>query len=185
VACITVIILERPWPLGPIPAPKRLPKILTYTTRFDTELQPQARLINKTIAAIYASPKGWQQAGIRFVYTTSRPIFTIDFTTGIHIASLSHSCDDFYNCTVGNMIYINTDRWLYGDNWPGTFVNYHVLIINHETGHILGLDEWGCICALRPAPVMLYHQNTTGWHLWKPNPWPISYEIDVVQKDVK
>lgn len=185
VLCYGVTLAERPWELEPIPPPRSIPRVLTYTIHTNQQLQSQTTVIQKTVAGIYAAPQGWQRAGIRFAYTTtSHPTFTIDFTTGSQIAAASTICDSFYNCTVGDTIYVNTTRWLHGDGWPGTFANYHALLINHETGHILGLDEWGCICALSAAPVMLYHQNTTGLHLWRPNPWPITAEIHAVKKSV-
>lgn len=80
-------------------------------------------------------------------------------------------------------IYINGCRWLGGSKKSKmNLTDYRRYVINHEVGHLLGLDhpirtcgKVGC-----KAPVML--QQTLGVGKCKPNPWPTKTEQDLAKE---
>jgi len=121
--------------------------------------------------------RGWSKAGITFTQVSAGPDLVYELTKGDVIKKASPICDDFYNCTVNNRVYVNTERWKWGDGWPGEADEYHALIINHETGHYIGLNHWKCICMFEPAPVMMTHQDVGSFHWWRPNAWPTRQEV--------
>ena len=49
------------------------------------------------------------------------------------------------------------------------------MVVNHETGHFLGLDHASCSGPGRPAPVMMQQsKGLNGCHF---NPWPTAREL--------
>lgn len=175
---------EVPSPIATPLRPKHDKKTISYEVVFaDDALLTKDGTI-KEVGETFANAKGWRQADITFSKTNQRPDLVIRFDTPAEIAASSLICSAEYNCQIENQILVNATLWQHGDGWNGSTVDYHSLIINHETGHFLGLGHWHCACWLMPAPVMLSHQNVTSFHIWKPNPWPTAEEIEAVRKNV-
>ena len=79
-------------------------------------------------------------------------------------------------------IYINGYRWLYGSKRSKMNLDdYRSYVINHEVGHLLGLDHLKCSGkAGKKAPVML--QQTLGVGKCLPNPFPTTAERNLVKR---
>jgi hypothetical protein len=94
----------------------------------------------------------------------------------------SSVCDSTWSCTVGNNVIANEARWTFGSptGLRLSLPDYHELIINHETGHWLGLAHRGCPGAGYPAPVMMQQSIYLGGCV--PNPWPTPAEIASVSQ---
>ena len=74
---------------------------------------------------------------------------------------------------------INQERWKHASPaWNaahGALRDYRHMVVNHETGHWLGLGHAGCPGAGRPAPVMMQQsKGLAGCHF---NPWPTAREL--------
>lgn len=81
-----------------------------------------------------------------------------------------------WNCRAGNSVVVNSDRWFEGrSTWPGSIADYRALIINHETGHVLGFGHRGCAGHGRFAPVM--QQQGVSLAGCRANPWPLPGEL--------
>ena len=93
----------------------------------------------------------------------------------------SSVCDAFYSCRVGRNVIINDDRFTGGSPyWPGSVDDYRDLVVNHETGHWLGLGHANCPGAGQAAPVM--QQQSKGLNGCSPNPWPTPSELRAVAR---
>ena len=76
---------------------------------------------------------------------------------------------------------INHQRWLTGSvdpAWTLSIAEYHSMVINHETGHWLGLGHSQCAGPNRPAEVM--QQQSKSLQGCRPNSWPLDFEIRAV-----
>ena len=74
---------------------------------------------------------------------------------------------------------INQERWKHASPaWNaanGALRDYRHMVVNHESGHFLGLGHAGCPGAGRPAPVMM--QQSKGLAGCRFNPWPTAREL--------
>ena len=90
------------------------------------------------------------------------------------------ACDTTYSCQSGRFVVINDDRWTTGSpNWPGPLAAYRQMVINHETGHFLGLGHAFCSGPGDPAPVM--QQQSIDMQGCATNSWPLDWEVDRVR----
>lgn len=71
-------------------------------------------------------------------------------------------------------IFIDVDRWNFGsDKVSYSLAQYRTYLINHEVGHLLGLNHEKPTVGL-PCPVM--HQQTLGLYGALPNVFPLIHE---------
>jgi hypothetical protein len=95
--------------------------------------------------------------------------------------SFSRSCSARYSCRVGRHVVLNADRWrLRGARLPGSLEQYRQMVLNHETGHWLGLGHEACPGRGRPAPVM--QQQSKAMQGCAPNAWPLDAELTAVRR---
>jgi hypothetical protein len=122
--------------------------------------------------------KGWTQAGIVFKEVKDNPNFYLVLSEGAELSRrYSPTCDAYYSCNVGNYVIINDSRWQNATPvWPKDIAAYQNLVINHETGHWLGLGHYYCTAAGAPAPVM--QQQSIDIRNCTFNEWPLDYEIN-------
>ena len=95
------------------------------------------------------------------------------------VPSFSSSCSAMWSCRVGRYVIINQDRWLHASPaWNAAHLalrDYRHMVVNHETGHWLGLHHVGCPGPGRLAPVMM--QQSKGLDGCRFNPFPTQHEI--------
>jgi hypothetical protein len=138
-------------------------------------------LFARTVDATYADARGWRRAGIAFrrVPVSAASDFTVVLAAADRMTSFSTFCSARYSCRVGRYVIVNQDRWRYGvRHWTTTLLAYRRMVVNHETGHWLGLGHGYCPAAAAVAPVM--QQQSISLRGCRPNPWPKATEIRAV-----
>jgi hypothetical protein len=142
--------------------------------------------LNGKLAATYADARGWNDNGrIVFQKVTSGCQYTVWMTEAAQMTSFGSICDNYWNCQIGTNVIMNYDRWVSATpSWNKTgasLENYHVMMINHETGHRLGfLDGHTCPKSGGPAPIML--QQSIDLKGCKFNIWPTASEFAALNK---
>ncbi len=98
--------------------------------------------------------------------------------TAAQVPSFSSQCSAQWSCRVGRYVVINQTRWQHASpawNAAGRSLrDYRHMVVNHETGHWLGLGHAGCPGAGKPAPVMM--QQSKGRDGCTFNPFPTRSE---------
>lgn len=127
----------------------------------------------------FSDPRGWRGSGIRFVPVASGGTLTLVLSAADRVTSFSSGCSSMWSCRVGRYVIINQERWKHASPaWNaahGSLRNYRHMVVNHETGHFLGLDHASCPGSGRPAPVMMQQSKGLGGCTF--NPWPTGSEI--------
>jgi hypothetical protein len=127
----------------------------------------------------YEDPRGWRAAGIRFVPVAHGGAFTLVLAQASLVPSFSSQCSAMWSCRVGRFVIINQDRWKNASPaWNAAHLplrDYRHMVVNHETGHWLGLHHVGCPGPGRLAPVMM--QQSKGLHGCRFNPFPTIHEL--------
>lgn len=130
-------------------------------------------------ASTYADSRGWRRDGIAFQRVPSGGHFTLVLASPAEVPRFSSACSSFYSCRVGRYVIINDDRWrMASPTWPIGLHEYRQMVVNHETGHWLGLGHWSCPGPAALAPVMV--QQSIGLQGCHANPWPTDAELRAV-----
>jgi hypothetical protein len=128
----------------------------------------------------YEDPRGWRAAGIRFVPVAHGGAFTLVLSQASLLPSFSSQCSVMWSCRVGRFVIINQDRWKNASPaWNAAHLplrDYRHMVVNHETGHWLGLHHVSCPGKGRLAPVMM--QQSKGLHGCRFNPFPTIHELN-------
>lgn len=124
----------------------------------------------------FDDPRGWRAAGIRFVPVARGGAFTLVLSQAGLVPSFSSQCSSMWSCRVGRYVVINQDRWKHASpawNEAGLALrDYRHMVVNHETGHWLGLGHSSCPGPARLAPVMMQQSKGLGGCRFNPFPTP-------------
>jgi hypothetical protein len=133
-----------------------------------------ARLAQQT----YDDPRGWRGGGVSFRRVASGGSFTLVLATAEQVPSFSSVCSSTWSCRVGRYVIINQTRWRSASPaWNAgkrSLRDYRHMVVNHETGHWLGLGHPSCPGAGKLAPVMM--QQSKGTSGCRFNPFPLLSE---------
>nr|WP_269204437.1 DUF3152 domain-containing protein [Motilibacter deserti] len=163
---------------GPASAPARVTavRVHTYVVRTRGDFPSAVREFAASAAATYADPRGWARGFHRFRRVGSGGDFTLVLAAASAVPSYGRVCDAAYSCRSGRYVVINEARWRGGSRpFPGPLRQYRRMVLNHETGHWLGLGHVGCPRAGALAPVM--QQQSKGLAGCRPNAWPLDREV--------
>lgn len=129
-----------------------------------------------TVQQILNALPGWSLGGtLVFRRVSSGCPLTVWLARNDLVPSFGGACTTFYSCNTPGRVIINVDRWTYGSPyWPGSVGNYRRLVVNHETGHWLGLNHVGCPAPGAPAPIMM--QQSKGLGGCRASYWPTDSE---------
>jgi hypothetical protein len=168
------------------PVARELPKldvhrVLTYSLATRGSVGADAAGFPAAVAAVYADPRGWLRSHRRFTRVAAGGDFTVVLAQASLVPSYSRGCSALYSCRVGRNVVLNADRWRAGARaFPGSLAQYRQMVLNHETGHWLGLGHASCPGRGRPAPVM--QQQSKGMQGCVPNAWPLDRELAAVRR---
>ena len=168
------------------PLARELPKldvhrVFTYDVATRGTVGPEAAGFAAEVAATYADPRGWLRSHRRFARVATGGDFTVVLAQASLVPTWSRSCSALYSCRVGRNVILNADRWRSGARaFPGSLAQYRQMVLNHETGHWLGLGHASCPGRGRPAPVM--QQQSKGMQGCAPNAWPLPGELSGVRR---
>ncbi len=144
-------------------------KITTSLKQFKAEAQET-----------YEDARGWRAAGIRFVPVARGGAFTLVLSQASRVPGFSSGCSSMWSCRVGRFVIINQDRWKNASPaWNAAHLalrDYRHMVVNHETGHWLGLGHASCPGKGRLAPVMM--QQSKGLNGCRFNPFPTIHELN-------
>lgn len=133
-----------------------------------------ARLAQET----FDDPRGWRGGGVSFRRVASGGSFTLVLAEASTLPSFSSVCSTMWSCRVGRFVVINQTRWRTASpawNAGGRSLrDYRHMVVNHETGHWLGLGHPSCPGPGKPAPVMM--QQSKGTQGCRFNPYPLLSE---------
>lgn len=156
-------------------------RVHTYVVATRGEITADVDEFTARAAAIYADKRGWKQAHHRFSRVSRGGDFTLTLTEAGKVPSFDSRCSVHYSCRSGRNVIINEKNWLdKTPNFVGDLDTYRAMVINHETGHWLGMGHLYCAGKGRVAPVM--QQQSKGMQGCKANGWPTSAELKAVTR---
>ena len=165
----------------PPPPPAPSVRAVTYSIVTDGAVVSDVNEVAAIAAQTYADPRGWAAAGIEFQQVDSGGSFTIVLANAEALPGYAPGvCESMWSCQAGRYVVLNDDRWSQGSPaWPGPLDAYRQMVLNHETGHWLGLAHAFCPGAGAPAPVM--QQQSKDMQGCAINSWPLPWELDLVR----
>ena len=124
-------------------------------------------------------PRGWEQAGFEFLFADDAE-YTVILAEGPEVDAL---CNPYttrgrFSCQIGPVVALNADRWRGAvESWPGSLLEYQIMLVNHEVGHLLGQHHPAAFCAKDGEPAAVMAQQSSGVGTCLANSWPLEWEI--------
>ena len=151
---------------------------VTYSVITRGHVTASMEVFGRQAQETYADPRGWADGGVVFRRVRRGGDFTLVLASARAVPTFSSTCSATWSCRVGRFVIINQERWLHASPaWNAAGLerrDYRHLVVNHETGHWLGLGHTGCPERGAKAPVMMpQSKGTDGCRL---NPWPLPRE---------
>ena len=153
---------------------------VTYHVETRGHITASVKEFRKQAQETYDDARGWRSAGIQFRPVAHGGSFTLVLAQASLVPSFSSSCSSMWSCRVGRFVIINQDRWTNASPaWNAAHLalrDYRHMVVNHETGHWLGLHHAHCPGPGRLAPVM--QQQSKGLQGCRFNPFPTIHELN-------
>jgi hypothetical protein len=154
-------------------------RLHTYSVSVRGAVQADVATFRAAVAETYADPRGWPRAHHRFREVPTGGAFTVVLARAAYLPSFAWFCSPAYSCQASRYVVINASRWAHGSRgFTGSLDAYRRYVVDHETGHWLGLAHARCPRRGALAPVM--QQQSKGMQGCRPNPWPLPRELRAV-----
>ena len=155
---------------------------VTYSVTTRGRVTASVRVFRRLAQQTFDDPRGWRAGGVEFRRVRRSGDFTLVLAAAGTLPSFSSGCSTQWSCRVGRYVVINQLRWTNASpawNRAGRSLRgYRHMVVNHETGHWLGLGHASCRGGGR-APVMMQQSKGTGGCRF--NPWPLEREAAAVR----
>jgi hypothetical protein len=155
-------------------------RLVTYNIETRGKVGGVLDSFKRRTAEIYADRRGWSRAYIHFSRVKSGGAFSLVLSAARYLPTFDSICSSYFSCRAGRYVVINEDRWRAGTPYfkksGGTLRQYRAMVVNHETGHWLGLGHASCGGRGQRAPVM--QQQSKGLNGCTPNAWLLGWEIN-------
>lgn len=154
-------------------------RVVTYSVQTRGRVTASLRTFKRLAQASYDDPRGWRAGGIKFRRVANGGHFTLVLAEASTLPSFHSICSVQWSCRVGRYVVINQTRWQHASPaWNangGSLRGYRHMVVNHETGHWLGLGHRYCPRNGAPAPVM--QQQSKGLQGCRFNAFPTGSEL--------
>jgi len=155
-------------------------RVVRYHVETRGKITTSVREFRALAQATYEDARGWRGAGIEFRPVARGGAFTLVLSQAGLVPGFSSGCSSMWSCRVGRFVIINQDRWKNASPaWNAANLalrDYRHMVVNHETGHWLGLGHAGSPGKGRLAPVMM--QQSKGLNGCRFNPFPTTGELN-------
>ncbi|WP_210502669.1 DUF3152 domain-containing protein [Nocardioides xinjiangensis] len=155
---------------------------VTYSVTTRGRIGASTKVFRRQAQETFDDPRGWRSGGVELRRVRRGGHFTLVLAAPGTLPSFSAGCSTRWSCRVGRHVVINQLRWLRASpawNAAGrSRRDYRHMVVNHETGHWLGLGHASCRGGRR-APVMMQQSKGTGGCRF--NPWPLEREAAAVR----
>jgi hypothetical protein len=149
--------------------------------RIDRRVDDAATLeFAETVEEILTDQRGWEQAGFLFSFDGDEADYTVILAEGPEVDALCapYTTRSRFSCQIGPVVALNADRWRGAvESWPGSLLEYQMMLTNHEVGHLLGQHHPAVFCTTDGEPAALMAQQSSGVGGCLANPWPLAWEI--------
>ncbi|TGN66510.1 DUF3152 domain-containing protein [Nocardioides eburneiflavus] len=156
---------------------------VTYSVTTRGRITASLKVFRRQAQETFEDPRGWRAGGVQFRRVRRGGDFTLVLAAAGTLPSFAAGCSVQWSCRVGRHVVINQLRWAHASpawNAAGRSLrDYRHLVVNHETGHWLGLGHASCGGRGR-APVMMQQSKGTGGCRF--NPWPLPGEAAAVRR---
>lgn len=155
---------------------------VTYSVTTRGRITASLKVFRRQAQETFEDPRGWRAGGVQFRRVRRGGDFTLVLAAAGTLPSFAASCSVQWSCRVGRHVVINQLRWTQASpawNAAGRSLrDYRHMVVNHETGHWLGLGH--AACGGGRAPVMMQQSKGTGGCRF--NPWPLPGEAAAVRR---
>jgi hypothetical protein len=156
---------------------------VTYSVTTRGRITTSLKVFRRQAQETFDDPRGWRAEGVEFRRVRRGGSFTLVLAAAGAVPSFSSSCSSQWSCRVGRHVIVNQTRWQRASpacNAAGRSLrDYRHMVVNHETGHWLGLGHASCPAGGGRAPVMMQQSKGTGG--CRLNPWPLDREAAAIR----
>ena len=160
--------------------------VIPYRVLVEPGLKGSSGEFTNKVEILLSAENGWRQAGFQFVRVSNHHRLEVVLATPtmVDVLCFPLETNGVFSCARGRRAVINWHRWKKGSrSWGKDLAGYRNYLINHEVGHLLGVNHQECPKPGAKAPVMM--QQTKSVEDCIPNGFPTRRETAICYKAVR